>query len=283
MKKTLVVGILFLSFALVFSQNLIDKNKQWNVYYSSNEQKTISYKFLKDTIIKNTLFTSLYFSYSEEFDSVNSYQFGFISEENNIVKIRFLNGETYTLFDFNVQLCDTFEIKPFHSVKSQWYAVEHIDSIKINQKNHYIVYLVSLDSKNPIHNITWIKGIGSNKGLVESLLPNNTKTVTELLCIKSGGREIWKNYRNTCYIANNTNKSVVWIKNKEDKNTEINIENIKNTNLKLKIYSEKGNLVKAVKIKSKKDLSFTNLHSGVYIIEITDYFDRIYMTKVIRI
>ncbi|MFQ3580011.1 MAG: hypothetical protein SNJ71_07730, partial [Bacteroidales bacterium] len=153
----------------VFSQNFISKDKSWNVVHFTETPKTISYKIYGDTVINNIPYSCLYYSYGEDFNFLYKEIAGFLYEVCGRIYIRFADGSTFLLYDFNVKLCDTLYLFSYETISLIRLQVEFVDSINIGKKNHRIIYFNSLD-KNTYYNQYWIEGIGSSLGVIEHCL-----------------------------------------------------------------------------------------------------------------
>ena len=148
---------------------IINKNKSWNVLKSYKEQKTISYKFLNDTIINGKIYSSLYYSFSDRLDSTDLNFAGFVREDTlkGNVYLRFMTGEEFVIYNFIVQPCAIIKLPSYNLATKIYFEVDFIDSVIINGEKKKRLYLTSLDNAVAKDQI-WIEGIGSVVGLIET-------------------------------------------------------------------------------------------------------------------
>ncbi len=176
------------------SKNIVDTTKQWNVVvHCWNGYMTYSYRVSnEDTLIADKVYYSLQMSY--DYDTITNtwskwFQRDWIREDSGRVYI-FTNrevdtngskgwtmcksqntGAEYLLYDFNLQVGDsigfTREYTFWGGYSESMFApvrVTKVDSIEIDGEFYKrISFKDSVDFME-----TWIEGIGSDKGLLES-------------------------------------------------------------------------------------------------------------------
>jgi len=268
------------------SQNrVIDFNKTWNVLQTYNNKQTLCYKFTSDTLINDTTFAVLKYSFSEKFDSINVKLAGYVREDTakKRVYLRFVTGESFMIYNFKPEICDVINLPSFDLASLLSFRVEFSDTFVVEGVKRRRMFLESLD-KAIARDQIWVEGIGSTVGLIETGEAQFGKFSSKLLCCHNQSGEVWNSGDGTCYFSNvDPTNNLVFKRSKTDDKPVIMPLDFNAVNLKLRIYTIDGRQVTVRKIKSKSDLSFTNLPSGIYIIEIIDYFDKIYLTKKIKI
>lgn len=287
----LILGVLWVSLFETSGQ-IVDKKKTWNVMQTFKISRTKCYQFLSDTLIHDTTYTKLFYSYSEHFDPDNALYAGAIKENKGKVYIRFPSDEVFLLYDFTRQQCDTIDLGYLGLSSRVRMRVEWVETVMIDTVPHKRMFLTVLDGEERMEQV-WMEGMGSNWGLIEVGELQQYNYNTKLLCVKEKGKLLWQSSLGVCYYSNAPDDQKVVIKTSPDPakdimkdRMEITLRNdlhIGETNLKLLIYNKEGDLVASRKIKRKKDLEFSNLASGEYLIQITDYFNKIYTVKKIRI
>ncbi len=223
---------LFLSVG-VFSQNFIDEIKQWAIVsqmFESTDYFTSTYQFSGDSVLNGKTYHKLYESVDldQENRSLNSLWY-----ENNdsVYKYNYLSSQDDLIYDFNIDVGDTFVVDDFLSLK--------VDSITDKNwggslRKHW--YLSRLDGYSPTTTV-WIKGIGQTGYFVRSTEIDIVGAVVELLCFHENGNLIYQNPKyNNCYVLNkdttycinNPLQELKWL-------TEL-VEVIKDNPVKIEIY-----------------------------------------------
>jgi len=292
MKQLLLITLVVAFFGSSFGQKIIDKNKSWNVMQTFKISRTKCYHFLSDTVIHDTTYTRLYYSYSEHFDPDNALYAGALKENKGKVYIRFPSDEVFLLYDFTRQQCDTIDLGYLGLTSRVRMRVEWVETVMIDTVPHKRMFLTILDGEERSEQV-WMEGMGSNWGLIEVGELQQYNYNTKLLCVKEKEKMLWQSSLGLCYYSDAPDDQKVVIHTTPDPGAsgikdrmEITLRNdlhIGETNLKLLIYNKEGDLVATRKIKKKKDLEFSNLAAGEYLIQVTDYFNKIYTVKKIRI
>jgi len=285
------IFLLYFSLTCLFSSAqglIVNKALTWNVLQITSNKRTITYRFFEDTIIKGVSYTNLYSSYSEDYDPQKGILVGSVREDSvrKKVYLRFTNGEVFELYNFKAEICDIINLPSFDGVTLLNYVVEFSDTVFVDSVKKRRMYLSSLEP-NLTKDQVWIEGVGSNQGLIETCEHQFGNFNSQLLCCREGVNLHWRGNLGVCYFTtiDEYNKLILKTgkKNSDDnKIAEMEI-NFDVTNLKLRIISEDGEVVSTRVIKSKKDLTFEKLQEGTYLIEIIDYFDKIYTTRKIKI
>lgn len=285
LRFSILITFMFLFLGNIFAQNLINKNQQWNVLHKYKTTRTRCYKFTYDSIVQGKKYTAIEYSFSENFDSINSVFAGLIREADNKVYIKYLNGEEFTLYDFTVQQFDTIDLGMVNHSYPLSFRCDTVDSVVFNGQMTPRFFMAPLNESDAAYQ-QWIPGLGSTAGIVEIGEPQYLDYHTMMLCSHLGDSLIWKNTHNFCYFSNAPEQKKFVVKTGVDELEEQAIKlntKIKNTNLIVKVYDEYGDLVLKRRIKKEKDLNFSNLEYGIYTIQLTDPFDRVYALKKITI
>lgn len=276
---------------MAMSQNIINKEQEWNVLHSYDVVTTRCYKFTTDTVIKGNVYTTLEYSNSEHFDPRQAIFAGLIREDGDKVQLRYLNGQEYTLYDFSVVQGDTIDMGMINQSYPISFRCDTTDSVYIYGKNRYRLTMTPLNTSDATPQL-WIQGVGSTAGIAELSIPKFLNYKTVLLCSNINDSIIWKSEHPFCYFTNAPTQSQMLVKtgntceSVEDcpEAMFLNISSkIKNTGLIIKVYDEEGELVLKRKINKEKDLDFSKLDPGEYTIQLTDSFDRVYALKKIVI
>jgi hypothetical protein len=280
----------FLLYILLFtaietnSQVLINKAQEWNVLHSYKTIRTRCYNFTQDTLIDGYKYTSLEFSYSEKFDSANSVFSGFVREDDKQVYIRYLDSNEYIIYDFSINQGDTISMGMINHQYPISFRCDTIDSLLICNEYKKRLSMTPLNNSDALPQ-QWIEGLGSTAGIVEIGEPQYLSFKTSLLCSKINDSLIWKSSQPFCYFTNAPEPERFVLKTgteKEDFPIKVTTK-ISYTGLIVKIYDESGDLILIRKIKKEKDLSFEELATGEYTLQLTDAFDRVYALKKIKI
>lgn len=267
------------------AQNLINKDQQWNVMHSYKTVRTRCYRFTSDTVIQGKRYTSLEYSFSEQFDSVNSVFAGYISEDDDKVNIRYLDGKEFTLYDFTVLQGDTLDMGMINLQYPLSFRCDTSEYVTIDGTQRLCLTMTPINESDAAPQ-KWIQGIGSTAGIVEIGEPQYLSYKSMLLCSHIGDSLIWKSDQGFCYFSNAPEpKKFVFKTDADDVEGQALAisKKVKNTNLIIKIYDTYGDLVLERKIKKEKDLNLDELESGEYVLQLTDAFDRVYALKKIKI
>src|ERR1035437_2202716 len=195
MRKIILFTLIsIIGYAASAQFRLIDKEKSWNVLKSYKDQRTVSYKFLNDTLINDKQYTSLYYSFSDRLDTSDMYFAGFLREDTakGNVYLRFMNGEEFVIYNFKANVCDIINLPSYNLASRIYFEVEFSDSTIINGEKKHRLFLTSLDETLAKDQI-WIEGIGSNIGLIETGEVQYGRYWSKLLCVKDSSNLLWSN------------------------------------------------------------------------------------------
>jgi len=287
MKKFIYLFFIILSwFSSQAQYRIIDKEKSWNVLKSYKDQKTVSYKFLNDTIINDKTYTSLYYSFSDRLDTSDMNFAGFLREDTlkGNVYIRFINGDEFILYNFKVNTCDVINLPSYNQASKIYFEVEFIDSMVVNGVKKRRLTLTSLD-RTVAKDQIWVEGIGSTTGLIETGEVQYGRYWSKLLCVKDSTNMLWSNRKGLCYIVSGNNACKIAFKRNKRKNTRAKIISLdfEVKSLTVKVISTKGKMVKQQLMKTRKDQTIYRIRKGEYLVEIVDRFNKIYYTKKLKI
>jgi len=287
MKVLFFFLISIIGFTANAQYRIIDKGKSWNVLKSYKDQRTVSYKFLSDTIINNKTYTSLYYSFSDRLDTDDMNFAGFLREDTlkGNVYIRFINGDEFILYNFKVNTCDIINLPSYNQASKIYFEVDFIDSMLVNGVKKRRLTLTSLD-KTVAKDQIWVEGIGSTIGLIETGEAQYGRYWSKLLCVKDSSNLLWSNRKGLCYIVSGNNSCKIAFKRNKRKKTNAKIISldfeVKNMTVRV-ISITKNKMVKQQLMKTRKDQTIYHIHKGDYLVEIVDRFNKIYFTKKIKI
>jgi hypothetical protein len=284
-KRIILVFFIALSGSM-FAQYITDAGKSWNVLHTYRTKRTRNYQYVADTIINDTLFRRLHYSYSEVFDRRNSFFAGFMHDDKQgNVFIKYLDGDTYKLYDFTVQTGDTVNMGRISATATLEFAVDSIDYIRVDSRMAKKIYLTPLDEAISNKQI-WIEGIGSNFGPVEIGEIQYFNYNTALLCAHRNDTLLYKGEMWVCYYSNAPQQQKLLF-NPASADTP-SIEFLFNIDygqqgMKIRVFDAAGKLIATKKLNKNKPFKFNKLDKGEYIIQLSDSFGRVYATRKIEI
>jgi len=199
MKKTLLIFVLA---GLFFSANaqddlqIVDPGKMWSdmVYVTWNPpfyRQTYYHKFMGDTIIDELNYMKVWQSEDEYYQ--NWTHNGYIrSEENGDVFYYSNNFNGGLIYRFDVQVGDTFVTNN----PGQWILqveVISVDSVLISPLDEYRKRVIITDAEYPYFEETWIEGVGSLAGILNSGFHANplTGALFTTLCEWQDGTKVF--------------------------------------------------------------------------------------------
>ena len=204
--------VVFISYGMVCSGQtyspLIDTNKVWHVYEEEIYPPSIIttlWKISGDTIWQERDYWKMY-------RSIDSMQldwslYGLIREDSvHKVYFKFLaDTSSRLLYDFNIKVGDSIYI-PDELLESPLIVIS-IDTILLNgifRKR----YLLRRGPSEEISDDTWIEGIGSLLGIINSPLAGAIGKIYALLCFYEGSELVYNNpdYDLCYYNVNNVSE-----------------------------------------------------------------------------
>jgi len=265
---------------------MIDKDKSWNVLKSFYRTKrTVSYKFLEDTVIGDFHYTNLYYSFAPTIDTNFMFYAGAVREDTLAGKVflRFVTGESFLIYDFKAAICDQIDITTFNARLLSSFEVEFADTVVIDSVKRRRMYLTSLDpsvSKDQV----WIEGIGSNVGLIETAEAQYGSYSSSMLCCKNKTNLIWSSRKSLCFITTSDSRDkIVFKRNKRSSRARMISLDFDARKYTVKVISMKGKVVREKYIRTRKDLTFYKVRRGDYIVQIVDSFNKIHFAKKLTI
>jgi len=264
---------------------LIDTSKTWNVLVQQQYYRTKCYKFEGDTIVQNKKYSKLYYSYSENFDKEKSVYCCGIRDDGGEMYIRYPFEIEYLLYDFNVKLCDTLNMGMVNRAAPLLVQVEYVDTVEMLGKTRKIIHLIPLDRSSSVPQ-TWIQGIGSTLGLVETAHAQYFMYNTALLCYKEKDSLIWQNENWACYFSTAPeDRSLILKGNKkiiEAKDIQFS-DDFPPQSFTLKVFTARGLYLETVKISRKRKVNLKKLESGDYIVQLINNKGRIVATTNVKL
>ncbi len=284
LKKILILFLLLVSQDLV-AQYMTDSTKTWNVMHTYKTKRTRNYKFVGDTLINDTMFYHLRFSYSERFDNLNSFFAGYLFDDHRgQVYVKYQTGETYHLYNFTAQTGDTINMGKINATSNLEFLVDSVNYVRIAGNMAKKMYLRPMDEAISNKQI-WIEGIGSTLGPIEVGEIQYFNYNTALLCMHRNDTLLYKGELWTCYFSNAPNQQKILFSTSK---TEPSLEFLLNSDyggqeMKLRVFDADGHVVSTHKLKKNKPFVLKNMKKGNYIIQLSDSYGRVYATKKVEI
>ena len=248
-------------------QKMLGDSNLWSDYHFSwgNSWNSV-YKASKPLMIHSKQYKKFTF---------DSYDWGYIREDTLKKKIYFLEDTTFSekvLYDFSLNIGDTFIYKDSLNYRTIHFLVSQIDSTKPRQ-----ISLKNLDSTNSVYlidSIVWIEGVGCNMSF---LYPDQIFDYDNFSYLACAYRDTLKTYLNPygypCYstpvgIENNakSSPSITISPNPYSGNYTLNIS--ENFTGEVLIYDMLGNVKyhENIQGKNKFDISLI-APSGIYFLK----------------
>ena len=191
---------------------LVDTNKVWSIFDNAS---TYYYKIGGDTIIDSKQYKKMYRTTDTLQIIWHLTPFG-IREEDKRIYVKFPFEPEEMLYDFNIEVGDTFFTTIIHYPHCQM-VVSSMDSVELENHEFRRRIVFSYESNTPneqcdlsiydVPNEEWIEGIGSKRGLLPfflyfgSMPPGNEF----LLCFHENDTlKHINSYIPVCYLASNT-------------------------------------------------------------------------------
>lgn len=203
MKKLLLLSLVFFS-TISFSQNFVQDNKQWNVYFEAFGiggifNSTEIFYTSGDTLFDDQNYKKIYVS----FDSLTSSSYkGALLEENNQVYYIDGNGNQGLLYDFNLETGDTtYVITDFSYDDELMTIVELVDTVEIDGVLRKRLWLQNEEGMSM--DDCWIEGIGSNNGPLYTFIHLHLICPWwQLSCCFENGIPVFEDENLECYMTN---------------------------------------------------------------------------------
>nr|WP_319270520.1 T9SS type A sorting domain-containing protein [uncultured Draconibacterium sp.] len=275
-------------------------DSKWNVaktYPAANEQNsnfaattTTIFGFHGDTTINGEQWFKLYSTSDSIFQSDLLYR-GLLREENNIVFYLDTLNQLDTLYDFSLNVGDSF-LFDLYGMYPEWLKVANVDSIQING-DFYKRLKFDEPTMNAFDelNEVWIEGIGSIHGPLFTNFPvkfsGEMPDSMLLTCSFSDNQYVWQHSSySDCYV------NIILSVNKTELHNfkiypnpfagQITIENSKIENYTLSILNSLGQIIRQEQIKANSHtMNLAELKTGVYLLMIDDQ-EKIKTLKIIK-
>jgi hypothetical protein len=274
------MGIIF----QINAQSLVDKNNKWNIVIHPTfipVYHSYSLRLLDDTLVNNLLYHKIYYSG----DSLNTnwtYQGEMLREDSSgrVYLIRDSRPEI-VLYDFSLEVNDTFRVFDYCTLQ-----VESIDTIILNNgEKRKRIFLSRLNQPN--WGIThWIKGIGSEFGLITHFNFCHTDYPEELLCYYRNDSLLFPKNPSTCFIStdvdNIRNESFVVYPNPFHSSIEIHDPKLNFTNYE--IQNPEGTVLFRGNLQENaSEIVLSNIPSGLYVIILRNKNGNMAVKKIMKL
>ena len=185
---TLILLVYFLNLSITLSQKTIDENKVWTIRSGdfTPNYHTFALKFSGDTLIDNISYKKLMHTFDSSL--VNDWHRSniFMREDSLHRVYKYTPLNEVLIYDFSLQLGDTFAVTDHIIPNSCFLVVKRVDSVVMNngELRKRISFLRSNDP-NPSQvwgDIHWIQGIGTLSNLFENYWDCYADNQYDLLC-----------------------------------------------------------------------------------------------------
>lgn len=212
MKTKILFSLLVIFVAnTTFSQEyfpLVKENAVWNITnvnfaidpWDSDSYNTNSYRIFGDTTINTIIYKKLWFvnCFDETFNEANSNYFAAIREDDKKVYF-FKDDEEYIIYDFSLEVGETFLYYSFFSNQVVELQVESIETILVNGENrNKINFIINDEFSGWVK--SWVEGIGSQAGLFDYAFYHGNFDVY-LNCYKENEAIIYSESGDNCCLG----------------------------------------------------------------------------------
>lgn len=283
-KLAKLYSILFFLLCIIISlnaQQLVEENNQWNiVVYPTFSPNTSSYsiKIGEEISIEDIVYNKIYRST----DSLNT-NWQFINtylrqDTTSTVYIKEYEGDEVPLYDFSLELNDTFFVSDFC-----YLIVNEIDSISLN--NGEMRKRLKMERQGAdIGFDFWIEGIGSKYGVISHFDACATDYADDLLCFYSNSELLYPSFPASCFIT--PVREIEQTNIKVFPNPLEDILVIEDDELSLKafaIYDASGKKIMCNSLTSNSNtINLEELKSGFYILRLIDKKGNLFSQKLIK-
>lgn len=284
MKKIIFSSIFALAFAIANAQSYIyhpfpDSDAVWRVDYYDYSNPNCQwgpcaqyyYTLGKDTLIGSYLYKSVIPRGSGGLG-------GFIRQDISMKKVyvRVSDSTEKLLYDFTLNKGDTLQPNNINVWSLDTIVVNSVDSVLINGQ-----YRKRWVLSPPIFNDTTmlIEGIGSNRGLFESIIKSGFEEWAELVCFEQNGKKIFPDtLGDTCQLLmgipmakrQEENNGVKIYPNPINQNAIVEFENLKKESAYIQIFNFLGQEVYRIfTVNNKVVLNNEDYRKGVYLIKLS--------------
>lgn len=206
MKKLITILYLCMISVTSFSQQyypLVEEDRSWNVLTVvpswwppfDSSCYTVNYLMYGDSILNTMEYKKFYISYEET--PINWTLNGFIREDSlkRVWYRRIVDTSEVLLYDYSLLTGDSLKLG-FDT--TFYYTVDSITTETVSDSLRK-KYWISQENYN--WNETWIEGVGSNRGIINSATATLVGGWSWLLCMSDSGNLVYSNPNFTsCYI-----------------------------------------------------------------------------------
>ena len=280
MLTILIFGIAF----QINAQKITDTGNQWNVaslptFYPGTQSYSI--KIGEDTLLNNITYKTLYSSYDSlitNWNLTNQY----LREDSLKRVFTFKNGKEELLYDFSLEVNDTFSIDSYYCNK----IVKEIDSITLNNGEKRRRLIMVTESNQEYTEEAWIEGIGSDWGVLTNYGYCIFDFSQELLCYYNDNELLYPISPPYCYINTvdieeieivdvevfpNPCSEFLFVKNPSGKYFTYHLLNIEGKKL------QKGPIENEL-----NEIKTETLNPGIYILLVKDKSENVFSQKILK-
>lgn len=289
-RRVLIIGLCIIFYNIGFAQ------RSWCSYDVELIGTTNILRECRDTMINDTLMTTLSnYVYKQPLDSViYERDIGYLYEDDNKMFIRYSSG-LRLVYDFNLNVGDRYEIRYPGLGRTLKYDVAHVDSIEFLGQTRRRIFLTSILAVGSDE--IWVSGVGSVRCGFETpgIYDQIGNYASRLLCFSDDlGTEVYQadtvNY--LCYIDQLTTdcndlSSISSHFANDVFDASVNIEDgrliIYGTNplYSIRTINLEGMSNYFSDINSNEYIEYTNMQTGMVIVEIVDIYNNRLVKKVV--
>ncbi len=278
-----VCNVLLLIGVQAQSQLLVREGNQWNtVVWPTFNPNTSSYreKIGEDTIINNLVYHKVYTSNDKQ-ETNWKFNYEYIRQDSmKRVYSKSWNKEEVLLYDFSLELNDTFFFKNYCDQ-----VVTEIDSIQLNNGEfRKRMKMVQTNQFGDFH--YWIEGVGSTLTMLNYVGFCLTDFSLELLCFYSDGELLYPESPPSCFITATDDPNIPsqFDIYPNPFTTEFTILSDLAIVQRFTLVNLLGHIVLEGEITQPNQLvECTHLPSGYYILSLTDETKKSWSQKLIKI
>ncbi len=258
---------------------LVKENAVWNITnvnfaiepWDSDSYTTNSLRIYGDTTINSLQFKKLWTvnCFDETFIEENSTYYAAIREDSKSVFL-YKDDEEFIIYDFSLQVGDSFTHYSFFSLQDVELEVESIETIILNGVDRKkINFIITNDYSGWVK--SWIEGIGSEAGLIDYAFYHGNFDVY-LNCYKENNSLVYPEISTNCCLGvTDITNSFVNTENVEIfPNPTSDIININGKNItKIQIIDLNGCMIYSQNTNSTiNKVQLSNFSKGFYLLEI---------------
>lgn len=298
--KTKIMTVLLVMTALGLRAQdynpLVEEGKRWNVVFSlegpsptPQHYTTTSYKIMGDTLLDGTSYKKLYSTNRED---LSNWQLQGVLRETETKQVfikdyanHTFEGQERLLYDFSMQLGESI---CYYGESCCLTLVSICDTVFEEDGKTYKKHVLEYYEEGmPLGFYeTWIEGIGSELGLLNSGSLFLVGGRYNLLCYYEDEDLIWQNPDfNSCYMGTDgveENSAKTWISIHPNPTTGMIVVSGKNLK-QVEVVNILGQRMATAQGKDETlQIDIANLPSGVYFVDITDSKGRKCVRKVVK-